>query len=49
MAGTVLKVIEKVIKKIKPKPKIKKFSTKNDDIGRIKQEGLYKTLGRDKK
>ena len=45
MAGTVLKVIQKVLKKVKPK---KKFSKKNVGIGRIKQEGLYKTLGKDK-
>ena len=36
---------KKVIKKIKPK---KEFSKKQFGIGKIKQEGLYKTLGKDK-
>ena len=45
MAGTFLKIINRVLKKVKPK---KKFSKKNVGIGRIKQEGLYKTLGKDK-
>ena len=50
MAGTVLKVINKILKKVKPKKKWpkKKFSKKNIGIGKVKQEGLYKTLGKDK-
>ena len=45
MAGTVLKVIQKVLKKIKPK---KTWSKKNVGIGKIKDQKLYKTLGKDK-
>ena len=45
MAGTVLKVIQKVLKKVKPK---KKWSKKNVGIGKIKDQKLYKTLGKDK-
>ena len=47
MAGTVLKIINRVLKKVKPKPK-KKWSKKNIGIGKIKDQKLYKTLGKDK-
>jgi len=47
-SGLIKKVIQSVSKKVKKlKPK-KKFSKKNVGIGRIKQEGLYNTLGKDK-
>ena len=45
MAGSVLKKIGQVIKKLKPKPK---FSKKNIGLGRVKEEKLYKKLGEDK-
>ena len=45
MAGSILKKIGKVIKKLKPKPK---FSKKNIGLGRVKEEKLYKKLGEDK-
>ena len=46
-AGSILKKIGKVIKKLKPKPK-PKFSKKNIGLGRVKEEKLYKKLGEDK-
>ena len=36
---------KQIVKKLKPK---KKFSKTNVGIGKIKQEGLYKTVGKDK-
>ena len=49
MAGTVIKRVIQSLKKLKPKPKPKKtWSKKNVGIGKIKDQKLYKTLGKDK-